>query len=106
MRAARLRDLVRVGPSPIHGRGLFARQKIEPDMLIGEYEGPETRRDSKYVLWVEDGEETTARRGVGPLKYLNHSKEPNAYFDGFELYALVEIAAGEEITFDYGEDWP
>jgi SET domain-containing protein len=35
---------------------------------------------------------------------LNHASTPNAYFWGHQLYALVDIAKGEEITFDYGED--
>jgi len=36
--------------------------------------------------------------------YLNHSKDPNAVHDGKWL-AARDIAAGEEITIDYGENF-
>ncbi len=106
MNVVPLRRLVRVAPSPIHGRGVFALRAIARGSFIGEYGGRSTRRDGTYVLWVGDDDASEARVGVPPLKYLNHSKQPNAEFDGFDLYALTDIAAGEEITFDYGDDWP
>ena len=43
--------------------------------------------------------------GTGLLPYLNHSRSPNVEFDGPELHALRDIAAGEELCFDYGEEW-
>ena len=43
-----------------------------------------------------------ARSGRNLLRWLNHQTPGNARFDGFDLYALTDIAAGEEITFDYG----
>lgn len=99
------KDLVKVATSAIHGRGVFARRAIAQDTHLGTYEGKTTRRNGKYVLWVEDEDGgITARVGVPPLKYLNHSTTPNAYFDGFELYAARDIEAGEEITFDYGDE--
>ncbi len=101
----RLSNLVVVAPSSIDGRGVFARRDIAQGSFIGTYEGKTARRNGKYVLWVEDGEETTARSGTPPLKFLNHSDQPNAYFDGFDLYAEVDISKGDEITFDYGEYW-
>jgi len=36
--------------------------------------------------------------------YLNHSKDPNAIHDG-KWIAARDIAAGEEITIDYGENF-
>lgn len=91
-------------PSSIHGWGVFARERIAQGALIGEYKGPETEDNDTYVLWVEDGEELCARNGENGLRFLNHSRSPNACFDGFELYALGEILPGEEITFDYGDE--
>lgn len=94
----------RWGPSSIHGFGVFARQNIAKGELIGEYLGPETEDNDIHVLWVEDGDELYARDGENGLRYLNHSRQPNAEFDGFELYALRRIKIGEEITFNYGDD--
>jgi hypothetical protein len=42
------------------------------------------------------------RIGRNRLRFLNHAKDPNAEFDGFDLYALRAIAVGEELTIDYG----
>jgi SET domain-containing protein len=101
-RRARLRDRVRKAPSPIHGNGCFARVAFSAGEFIGTYEGPPARRDGTYVLWVSDDQvHWTGRSGRNLLRWLNHSDTPNAAFDGFDLYALTEIAVGEEITFDY-----
>ena len=39
------------------------------------------------------------------LRFLNHSRTPNVEFDGPELYAMRDIAPGEELRFDYGAEW-
>jgi len=96
-----LKDLVYVSESPIHGRGAFATRPIKKGTFIGEYEGPEARRNGKYVLWCYEDGEATGRRGLNRLRYLNHADRPNAEFDGFELYARRNIRKGEEITIDY-----
>lgn len=83
---------------------MFARVLIEQGALIGEYKGAETEENGTYVLWVEDGDELSARDGENGLRFLNHARDPNAQFEGFQLYALRQIEAGEEITFDYGDE--
>lgn len=99
----RLGDLVYKAPSQIHGNGLFAKVGIKKGQYIGTYEGPEAKRDGTYVLWVfEEGEEPVGRSGRNLLRYLNHQEAGNSEFDGFELYALSDIAPHDEITFDYG----
>lgn len=97
-------ELVYSGPSPIHGTGLFARIPIEEGTHIGTYRGPEARRDGTYVLWVDEGDGWVGRSGRNVLRYTNHSDDPNAEFDGFDLYARRAIAADEEITFNYEGD--
>lgn len=90
--------------SAIHGQGCFARVPFTSGELIGTYEGPEVTEDDTYVLWIydADGSILTGRDGRNLLRWLNHSDDPNAEFDGFDLYARRAIAADEEITFDYG----
>jgi len=99
-----LSERVRKAPSPIHGFGCFARVQFQIGDLIGTYQGSEVSEDGTYVLWVYDAEGAalSARHGRNLLRWLNHSEEPNAEFDAFDLYARRVIAAGDEITIDYG----
>ena len=90
--------------SPIHGTGLFAGKRIDAGTFIGVYEGVRTDNDGTHVLWVEmKPEEWVGFDGTNDLRFLNHSKSPNAELDGQELYALRDIQKAEEITIDYGE---
>lgn len=100
----RTRTLVYVARSPIHGKGLFARQTIARGAYIGRYLGPAAQRNGSHVLWIEDGDHWVGRRGFNRLRYLNHDSRPNAEFDGFDLYACRDIRSGEEITIDYNWD--
>ena len=97
----------RVRRSPIHGRGLFALQTIGSGDYIGRYEGEITQRDGCYVLWVENDarDGVYGVRGRNSLRFVNHSAEPNAEFDGEELFSLRRIEPDEEITVDYGPEW-
>jgi SET domain-containing protein len=98
-----LRELVYKARSPIHGTGCFARVDLAAGTYIGTYAGRPARRDGTYVLWVEAlGLAPEGCSGRNLLRWLNHQTPGNARFDGFDLYALTDIAAGEEITFDYG----
>jgi SET domain-containing protein len=93
--------------SPVHGLGLFATQRIAKGEMIGRYEGPTVDHVGDHVLWVYD--EDTGREygidGQNELRYVNHSRKPNASFYGDELEALRAIRPGEEITHDYGWEW-
>lgn len=99
--------LAYVARSTIHGKGLFARVDIASGTRIGRYEGPATQVDGMHVLWLwnEQRKRWEGIDGRNELRFLNHSAEPNAEWWGDELYAIRDIAAGEEITFHYGEDW-
>lgn len=95
-----------VNDSGIHGKGLFAKVQIEKGTYLGEYLGPVAKKNGSHVLWVyeEDGA-VAGRSGRNKLRYLNHSNDSCAEFDGFELSATRKIKAGEEITIHYGDDW-
>jgi SET domain-containing protein len=98
-------EVTQVRKSAIHGRGVFATQPIRAGALIGHYEGERTRRDGRYVLWVQDGDGVIGIKGLNQLRYLNHSAKPNAALWGTELFALRKIEPGTEVTIDYGEEW-
>lgn len=106
-RRGKLSSLVEVRRSPIHGRGVFARKRIQQGQWIGRYLSRRTDRDGRYVLWLfdEDDSQGAGYDGYGRLKFLNHHAEPNSEFDGLELYALRAIEPGEEITIHYGDEW-
>lgn len=98
----KLKDLVYVAPSPIHGKGLFARRRIPEGSYIGTYEGPQAKRNGSHVLWIfEEDKAPVGRRGMNALRYLNHSEAPLAEFDAFDLFALRTIEPDEEITINY-----
>lgn len=94
---------VHVGLSVIHGKGLFASRDMKAGELIGTYAGETVSEDGMHVLWVEEDEgQWTGYEGSNQMRYMNHSDEPNAEMDGLQCYASHAIAAGEEITIDYG----
>ena len=104
-----LRQWVYAADSAIHGTGCFAARAIDKNAYIGSYHGPVAKRNGTYVLWVFDPDDHTDIYGISGrnlLRYLNHSRPANARFEGADLFARRRIAAGEEITFDYGEEWP
>ena len=92
--------------SPIHGTGVFAQINILIGTLVGTYDGTPTAADGTHVLWVEsDRGGWDGIVGTGVLRFLNHSRTPNVEFDGPALYAVRDIKEGEELLFDYGEEW-
>ena len=100
-----LETLFFVENSLIHGRGLYARVKIEEGDYMGTYFGPDALENGSHVLWVEhEAGKWEGRNGKNLLRYLNHCQDPHAEFDGFDLYALRDIPEGEEVTINYGEE--
>ena len=101
------------------GLGLFATLPIAKGALIVEYSGRristrqarerEARIGCRFMFeinsrWTVDG---STRRNIG--RYANHSCRPNAESvvvkGKLMLRAIKAIAAGEEITYDYGREY-
>ena len=56
----------------------------------------------RYSLQVEDNHYLVSLSDCEPADYVNHSCAPNAGLSGqITLVAMCDIAAGEEITYDY-----
>ena len=107
----------RVGRSSA-GLGLFAVRPIAKQQSIVTYSGARIataeaarreQRGAKYMFeidgrWTIDG---SSRRNLG--RYANHSCRPNAEAvlrnGKIVLAAVRDIASGEEITYDYGEEY-
>ncbi len=101
--------------APGKGYGLFARTRIKKGAFVIEYTGRHVttevadRLKTKYLFeldsqWTLDG---SARSNTA--RYMNHSCDPNCEAeldDGHVLlYAVRDIAPGEELTFDYGQEY-
>lgn len=102
--------------SGIVGQGLFAGTPIAARAKIGEFEGEviglrEARRRARgqrIIAIVElERHALDATRMKHGFRFINHSCAPNTFFrctpQRAEIYALRDIAAGEELTVDYGE---
>jgi SET domain-containing protein len=104
-------------PSAIDGLGAFAAEPIPARRKIGEIRGEsidvaKARRRAARTGRIMIVELSAQRaidfsRSADPMRYTNHSCAPNARLDirngRVEFYALRAIAAGEELTVDYGE---
>lgn len=108
---------VRAGPSRIDGTGAFATGPIPARRKIGEMDGEivslrtararAKARERIHIVEFDDGTALDGTEGASPLKYANHSCQPNVYirlaYRRVEFYALRAIRAGEELTANYGE---
>ena len=108
---------VSVAPSRIDGHGAFAAEPIPARRKIGEIRGEsisvrEARRRAKgqariMIVEVSERRAIDASASGDPLRYTNHSCAPNASLrlrqGRVEIYAMRDIAAGEEVLVDYGE---
>jgi SET domain-containing protein len=120
-----MRPPARAKPKPFRvgrsrtGLGLFATAPIKTRRLIVEYLGRripttraqeiERRRGNKYLFeidlhWTIDG---SARHNLA--RYINHACKPNTEAELLRgrmmVRATADIAPGEEITIDYGEEY-
>jgi hypothetical protein len=97
------------------GLGLFAIKAIKKGSLIGYYRGRKVTTAqadeiaNRYLFeinsrWTIDG---SNRRNLA--RYINHSCRPNAETDirghTIQIIALRSIAAGDEITYNYGRSY-
>jgi hypothetical protein len=97
------------------GRGLFAMEDIPRGRRIIEYVGrpvspDEQRRDSgKYLFWASDTQMIDGNIKENTARYINHSCAPNCEATGPDgriyISALRRIRAGEELTYDYGDEY-
>ena len=108
---------VEVLPSAIDGRGAFTAEAIPARRKIGEIRGESISvreaqqrvRGLARIMIVEVSERRAidASRSADPLRFTNHSCAPNTVLrirqGRVELYAMRDLAAGEELTVHYGE---
>ena len=112
---------IQVRRSGVHGRGVFARLPIAEGERIIEYLGeiidwPEAQRrhphdpsqpNHTFYFHVSDSRVIDAAHGGNAARWINHGCAPNCEADETEdgrvfIVALRDIAAGEELNYDYG----
>ena len=106
---------IAVRRSPLHGRGVFAREPIPAGELIEECHYAvvdstsatlDQRLNAHLFTWPKGGTALALVFGGGMI--YNHSDRPNIAFrtdeedDLYRFFALRPIAEGEELCHDYG----
>lgn len=110
-------ELYEVKPSLIHGTGVFARVNLAEETRILEYVGERLDKDESwrrrqannfFVFTVTDDFDLDGAVDWNPARFINHSCGPNCEArmedERIWIYALRDIAAGEELSFNYGYD--
>ncbi len=99
--------------SSLHGAGVYTPAPIAKGMRVLEYSGPRMTAkqadglyadgDITYLFGMNGGK--TIIDGFGMAAFVNHSCDPNCESDEIDnrvwIIALRDIAAGEELTYDY-----
>ncbi len=97
-----------VGEAGVKGKGVFARRDFARGEFIFRRRHGRVVKNSDIPSLSEEEQrhlceldfETSAVL-LPPGCYLNHSCDPNAIRSGVNVYAWLEIHAGDEITIDY-----
>ena len=120
-------ELCEIRDSEIHGRGVYATRDIAAEEKIIEYVGEiidkeesqkravkqhqhaiKTGDAAVYIFNITKKYDIDGNFPWNTARLINHSCEPNceAWASGKKIFihALRDIAAGEELTFDYGFD--
>lgn len=109
---AQLPSLI-IRSSAIHAAGCYTTVPIRKGARIVEYTGPRISKEqadekyqdspTTYLFGVGDGSKVIDGHGIA--MFVNHSCDPNCETDEVRgrvwVIAIRDIAAGEELTYDY-----
>jgi SET domain-containing protein len=98
------------------GLGLFATENIKKGEVIIEYIGniiddaeAEKKHKTMYIFEVKKNTNIDGSPRWNTARYANYSCDPNAESENKKsrifLIAIKNIKQGDEITFDYGEEF-
>ena len=116
------RPKIEVRGSAIQGRGVYAGEAIRKNAWVIEYQGERISHDEAdmrydddsmerhhtFLFIVDDATCIDAASNGNEARFINHSCDPNCEavlsVDDNEIWicAIRDIAAGEELTYDYG----
>lgn len=97
------------------GRGLFTQERIPKGSFVIEYFGcPATAKQikenrAKYLFWTSDTTMIDGNIPANTARFINHSCAPNCQVRlsnrRIYIFALRTIRPGEELSYDYGEEY-
>ena len=99
--------------SDIHAAGCYTTTPIRKGARVVEYTGPRITKEEGDRLYENNpvtylfgiGEGDTVIDGHGTAMFINHSCDPNCETEEIKgrvwIIAIRDIAAGEELTYDY-----
>ena len=102
---------------PGRGLGLFTTVPIKKGVFVIEYTGkilPNKEADdlgTKYLFEVDDQFTIDGSVRSNKARYINHACKPNCEPEVDEderrvfIYAIKNIPAGAELTYDYGDEY-
>lgn len=97
-----INETLEIRESPLHGRGVFARQAIAAGTRLLEYAGERIGKEESlrrcvagnvYIIGLDEQWDIDGAVGENPARLINHSCEPNCE-------AVIE----EEVTVQVGEE--
>ena len=110
-------EWLEVRHSQIHGSGGFARRAIPQGTRVIEYVGKWISKSESlqrciaqnaYIFTLTEQFDLDGDVPWNPARFINHSCAPNCEAEQDEnhiwIIALRDIAAGEELSFNYGYD--
>ncbi len=99
----------------INGLGLFADERIKKGDFVIRYEGElisteeADKLKTRYLFQIDENYTIDGSKRENKARYINHFCKPNleAVVEAGEIvfYALRDIQTGEELGFDYGEEY-
>lgn len=105
---------IRVGTG-LSGKGVFAMENIPKGKRIIEYIGrniPLSEQDAvtgRYLFWTGRKKMIDGNIKENTARFINHSCRPNCEADGPSgkvfIRSIKKIKAGEELTYDYGDEY-
>ena len=97
------------------GLGLFAEEDIPKGKFIIEYWGDLMKDEDaqeiggNYLFAIGNGKTVVGTKRENTARYINHSCRPNCEIktvgNRVYVYSCRNIKAGEELNYDYGEEY-
>lgn len=99
--------------SSIHAAGCYTTRAVKKGRRVCEYDGPRFTKDEaderykdRFITYLFScGDQGLVIDGFGTAMFINHSCDPNCETEDVDgrifVMAIRDIAAGEELTYEY-----